>query len=152
MSFASSASSTLVPILPKYPTVITNSAGHVFTPTLLTTNQDSATAFNIFSPYSLFKGVWLLTGTIQFNAVGGQTFNGGTSTILVNGVAVQTFEISASPTSSTIVISCIIPSGEFTPNETVTVALNLTTSGGGQWAVGGTGVQTNSVLKFVRIA
>lgn len=162
MSFASSASSTLVPILPKYPTVITNSAGYVQTLTLIDTPTNSGTPYNVVAPISLPEGVWLLSGAIRFqsNAGGQTTILSALVNVNINGVAIQQFistlEITGGATGNLgsnpqVVVSALINSGDFFPNASLSVSIQAATSGAGQFSIQEASPLT-SLLRLMRVA
>jgi hypothetical protein len=162
MSFASSSSSTLVPILPKYPTVIKNSAGYVETLTLIDTATDAGQTYTCVAPIPLPEGVWLLSGgiTFQSNAGGQTTITAAVVNVVVNGVIIQTFINSVAITGGAtgnvgsnpqVVVSALINSGDFFPNAEFSVSIFAQTSGGGQFSIQELSPLT-SLLRLMRVA
>jgi hypothetical protein len=162
MSFASSSSSTLVPILPKYPTVITNSAGYVQTLTLIDTPTDTGTPYNVVAGIPLPEGVWLLAGgiTFQSNAGGQTTLISALVNVNINGVAIQQFINSVEITGGAptnigsnpqVVVSALINSGDFFPNAEFSVSIQAATTAGGQFSIQELSPLT-SLLRLIRVA
>jgi hypothetical protein len=156
MSFSSSASSTLVSVLGKYPTSNENAVGYTETLTLINTPTNSGESYNVVAPLTLQKGVWLLSGVLRFNAVAGgnATINSMIASINVNFALIQ--EITNIPTTGTnlgnlaqLPLNCIINSSDFNPNSNLSISISGTTSTG-EFSIQGQG-QT-SVLRLVRIA
>jgi hypothetical protein len=161
MSFASSSSSTLVPIPPKYPTVIVNSAGYVETLTLIDTPTGSGTPYNVVAPKTLPKGVWLLAGAIRFesDAGAGAFLESALVNVNINGVTIQQFiasvEITGGATGNIgsnpqVVVSALINSGDFNPNAQISVSIQAATSAG-QFSLQ-TASPLASVLRLMRVA
>lgn len=152
MSFASSANSALVPILPKYPSVDANNAGYVENIALTTDvlYTSGGTLQNAFANITLADGVWLLSGVLEISTPG--TFpNIATAEVVVNGVAVSSV-LAVGVAAHTVVslpISAIISSNQFTPNVTFRVSAKCTSNSAADWEILG-GIGSN--LKLTRVA
>ena len=85
MSFASSASSTLVPILPKFPTVDANSAGYIQIPALDYSATATGVAINAFAPITLPYGVYIVSGVLKYIGDGSNIAT-ATAQCLIDGV------------------------------------------------------------------
>jgi hypothetical protein len=161
MSFASSSSSTLVPILPKYPTAIVNSAGYVETLTLIDTPTTSGAPYNVVAPKTLPKGVWLLAGAIRFesDAGAGAFLKSALVNVNINNITIQQFIVSVEiqggaegniGSNPQVVVSALINSGDFAPNAQISVAIQAATSAG-QFSLQ-TASPLASVLRLMRVA
>jgi hypothetical protein len=153
MSFASSANSALVPILPKYPSVNPNVVGYVEDVDLITdvVYPSGATLQNAFAlTQSLADGVWVLSGVLLISTPG--TFpNIATGEVLVNGIAVSSVMAVgvAAHTVVSVPISTVISSNQFFPNVELQVQAKCTSNSGADWSIQ-LGIGSN--LKLTRVA
>lgn len=149
MSFASSVSSTLVPINPKYPTTDILSAGYVEIPDLDYTPTAIGVYIDAFTPINLPYGVWLLTGVLQFEATAGNLTQ-AVAHCRLNGVTNQGQMVSVGSLNGLVMpISFVVSSGTAGAEDSLDLAITATTSGGATWSLT-PGI--TSILKLVRIA
>lgn len=149
MSFASSVSSTLVPINPKYPTKDTLSAGYVETPILNYTETASGIYINAFTDIQLPQGVWCLSGVLQFEATAGNITQ-AIAHCRLNGVTSQgQMVMNGSTTFLVLPISFVFSSGSEGAEDSINLAVTAVTSGGANWSIENS---ISSLLRLVRIA
>jgi hypothetical protein len=154
MSFASCSSSSLVPISPKYPTVNPSSAGYTEELTLIDTTTNTGVFYNVFTPITLAKGVWLLSGVLQFQCnISPNTFTEITANVVVGGVIKQQYLNNETALGDTpqLSICAVINSGDFDPDTTITLSISGNTTGASTFSIQGLGTLA-SFLKLVRIA
>lgn len=149
MSFSACASSSLVPIPPKYPTRDILSAGYVETPLLDYTVIAQNTPFDAFEPIALPYGVWLLTGVLRFAATSGNITQAVANCRLNGTVSQGQIVMNGSTTSLVVPISFVVSSGSAGVEDVIDLAVSALTSGGATLSLT-QGV--SSILKLVRIA
>jgi len=149
MSFASSASSTQVSILPKFPTTDGNSVGYIEIPNLDYSATASGTAIDAFAPITLPYGVYILTGVLKFQGDGSNIAT-ATAQCLVDGVNQGKVEINNADADVDVTFTFIVASGSAGAENDLSLSVSgVTADGVSTWnLVAG----INSVLKIVRVA
>jgi hypothetical protein len=148
MSFSSSASSTLVPTNPKYPTINPNAVGYE-TGLVLNTSATPTTGeiISAFTPITLATGIWSLSGILTYGGNAGN-FSGIQAIVNVDNTPIQSYNnFQASGNVSQLTISAIIRSND---NNQLSLQIQATISGqGSTYSLVGTSF---SSLKLVRLA
>ena len=149
MSFASSASSTLVPISPKFPTVDANSAGYIQIPALDYSATATGVAINAFAPITLPYGVYIVSGVLKYIGDGSNIAT-ATAQCLIDGVNQGKVEINNADADVDVTFSFIVASGSAGAEGDLSLSVSAVTADGiSNWnLVAG----INSVLKIVRVA
>jgi hypothetical protein len=148
MSFSSSASSTLVPTNPKYPTINPNAVGYETTLVLNTSAAPrSQVSVDAFTPITLATGIWSLSGILTFGGSSGN-FSEIQAIVNVDNTPIQSYyNYQASGNLSQLTISAIIRSND---NNQLSLPIEATISGqGSTYSLVGTSF---SSLKLVRLA
>jgi len=152
MSFASTANSTLIPVLEKSPTVNPDAVGYVENLVVLSdVNHASGTQQNVITAITLPIGVWILNGAISLAATGGtlDAIPAPQMVVKVDGVDIIYAVATAGVSVVQFPVNIVLSSTDYPAGSSLSIQVSAVTSGGADYLIE---AGTTSVLKLVRVA
>jgi len=152
MSFTSSSNSTLIPVLKKIPILNEHIVGYSRDFDIISTYYPSFGGGNVFTPFNILSGVWLLSGVITPQASTGVITSEDCQIITIDNdgdpLILQSFNITIPSNSEaqSIPISCIIVANDLPVIKLVKCTVSCSTDTG-TW-----NVLANTRLSLTRIA